>query len=62
MKKMEDLLPTNEFFRTHKSFIIRLDQIQSIEGNLVDVCGHKLPVGNNFRQDFQKLIEQRLIK
>jgi DNA-binding LytR/AlgR family response regulator len=62
MKKMEDLLPANEFFRTHKSFIIRLDQIQSIEGNLVDVCGHKLPVGNNFRQDFQKLIEQRLIK
>ena len=62
MKKMEDLLPAGEFFRIHKSFIIRLDQIQSVEGNLVEVAGHKLPVGNIFRQPFQELIDQRLIK
>ncbi|MGQ7870047.1 LytR/AlgR family response regulator transcription factor [Sunxiuqinia sp. sy24] len=62
MKKMEELLPTDEFFRTHKSFLIRLDQIQSIEGNLVEINGNKLPIGNNFRQDFQELINKHVIK
>lgn len=62
MKKMEELLPEDEFFRIHKSFIIRLDQIQSVEGNLVDVNGNKLPIGNNFRQSFQELINRHFIK
>lgn len=62
MKKMEELLPADAFFRIHKSFIIRLDRIQSIEGNLVEIGKHKLPVGNNFRQAFNELIDQRFIK
>ncbi len=62
MKKMEELLPADQFFRTHKSYLIRLDQIQSIEGNLVNVNGNKLPVGNNFRQEFQELINKHIIK
>ena len=62
MKKMEELLPSDQFFRTHKSFIIRLDQIKSIEGNLVDINGTKLPVGNNFRQEFLELINKHVIK
>lgn len=62
MKKMEELLPADQFFRTHKSFIIRLDQIKSIEGNLVDINGTKLPVGNNFRQEFLELINKHVIK
>ena len=62
MKKMEELLPANDFFRTHKSFIIRLDQIQSVEGNLIEINGNKLPIGNNFRQAFQELINKHFIK
>ncbi len=62
MKKMEDLLPAESFFRIHKSFIIRLDRIQSIEGNLVEIGKNRLPVGNNYRQAFNELIEQRFIK
>lgn len=62
MKKMEDLLPHNDFIRIHKSFIIRMDSIQTIEGNLVKVGQQKLPVGNNFRQTFNEQIEKRFIK
>ena len=62
MKKMEELLPASDFFRIHKSFIVRLDSIQSIEGNTVEICKQKLPVGNNFRQSFNELIEKRFIK
>jgi DNA-binding LytR/AlgR family response regulator len=62
MKKMEELLPADEFFRIHKSFIIRLDRLQSIEGNLVEIGKHRLPVGSNYRQAFNDLIDQRFVK
>jgi DNA-binding LytR/AlgR family response regulator len=62
MKKMEELLPGDEFFRIHKSFIIRLDRIQSIEGNLVEIGKHRLPVGSNYRQAFNELIDKRFVK
>ncbi len=62
MKKMEELLPGDEFFRIHKSFIIRLDRIQSIEGNLVEIGKHRLPVGSNYRQAFNDLIDKRFVK
>lgn len=62
MKKMEELLPSDEFVRIHKSFIVRMDSIQAIEGNLVEIGKQKLPIGNNFRQDFNELIEKRIVK
>jgi DNA-binding LytR/AlgR family response regulator len=56
MKKMADLLPNDKFYRIHKSFIISLDKINSLEGNMVSVQGNKLPVGNSYRQDFSTYI------
>src|SRR5690606_27849497 len=31
MKKMEDILPSNRFVRVHRSYIVALDKIASIE-------------------------------
>ena len=61
MKKMEDLLPSKEFLRIHKSFIIRYDKIATIEGNLVEINKQKLPVGNNYRQEFFEKINRNII-
>jgi DNA-binding LytR/AlgR family response regulator len=60
MKKIFSLLPENEFYRIHKSFIISMDKIQSVEGNLVSINGVKLPVGNSYRQDFMKIVNNFL--
>lgn len=62
MKRMEDLLPADHFVRIHKSFIIRFDSIQTIEGNMVEIRTQKLPIGNNYKQAFNDLIEKRFIK
>ncbi|MGQ8336529.1 LytR/AlgR family response regulator transcription factor [Sunxiuqinia sp. A32] len=62
MKKMEELLPESDFFRIHKSFIIRLDKIKAVTGNLVEIGNQKIPVGNIFRHAFQEIIDKRLIK
>jgi len=52
MKKMEELLPSNEFYRVHKSHIVNLTKIIAIEGNMIELPGIKLTIGSNYRTDF----------
>uniref|UniRef100_UPI0032164BBD LytR/AlgR family response regulator transcription factor n=1 Tax=uncultured Draconibacterium sp. TaxID=1573823 RepID=UPI0032164BBD len=52
MKKIFSLLPAKQFYRIHKSFIVSMDKIDSVEGNMVSVNKTKLPIGNSYRQDF----------
>jgi DNA-binding LytR/AlgR family response regulator len=60
MKKLENLLPAEQFYRIHKSFIISLDKIESIEGNMVKINNVKLPIGNLYRQDFMLFVKNFL--
>ena len=60
MKKIQDILPENDFLRIHKSFIISINKIQVIEGNLVQIGSNKLPIGNSYRQDFFSKINTQL--
>jgi len=60
MKKIYDLLPDNQFYRIHKSFIISIDKIDLVEGNMVKINNKRLPVGNSYRQDFLKFINSHL--
>lgn len=56
MKKMQDMLPGNLFLRVHKSFIINLKKIISIEGNTIELPTRKIGIGSNYRQDlFSKI-------
>ncbi|MEO0469241.1 MAG: LytTR family DNA-binding domain-containing protein [Bacteroidota bacterium] len=49
MKSIVSRLPEQEFMRVHRSFIVRLDRISSIEDNTI-VAGDKLiPVGKSYR-------------
>lgn len=61
MKKMEDMLPAIEFFRIHKSFIVNLQKIIAVEGNMVEVPTRKLTIGNNYRSDFYARINANTI-
>lgn len=58
MKRMEEQLPIDQFIRIHKSFIVNLSKVNSIEGNLVEVGNKKLAIGNNYRQSFFGKIEK----
>lgn len=60
MKKILELLPQNQFYRIHKSFIISLDKIDLVEGNMVKIKEKKLPVGNSYRPNFMQFINDYL--
>ena len=61
MKKMEDTLPSKSFVRVHKSYIIALDKIDSIERSRIQISDKIIPVGDTYRDYFFKLIENKNI-
>lgn len=60
MKKMTAILPAERFIRVHKSFIVAIDKIDLLEGNMIKINNARLPLGNNFKTDFQELIKNYL--
>lgn len=61
MKKMEDVLPERHFVRVHKSYIVALNKIDSIERSRIFIGDKIIPVGDTYREQFFKLIEGRNI-
>lgn len=57
MKKMEESLPAPRFLRVHKSYIIALDKIESIERSRIQIKDKIIPVGDTYRDAFFKVIE-----
>lgn len=61
MKKMEETLPKGQFIRVHKSYIIALDKIESIERSRIAICGKVIPIGDTYRDDFFRHIDNKNI-
>ena len=57
MKKMEEVLPFKRFVRVHKSYIVSLDKIESIERSRIQIKDKTIPVGDTYRDNFFKVIE-----
>lgn len=63
MKNLEERLPKHLFRRIHRSFIVAMDKVMAIEGNMVEVMEKDkpklLPIGKNYREDLLRLIEKK---
>lgn len=57
MKKMEDTLPEKHFIRVHKSYIVALNKIDSIERSRIFIGDKIIPVGDTYRDHFFKVID-----
>jgi DNA-binding LytR/AlgR family response regulator len=61
MKKMEDALPERHFIRVHKSYIVSINKIDSIERSRIFIGDKVIPVGDTYRDDFFKVIDGKNI-
>lgn len=61
MKKMEESLPAKSFVRVHKSYIIALSKIESIERSRIQIGDKIVPIGDTYREYFFKQIEDKNI-
>jgi len=58
-KKLEEALPSDSFVRIHKSYLISLDKIESIERMHVIIANERLAIGETYRRDFFKIIDEK---
>lgn len=61
MKKMEISLPKGRFVRVHRSYIVSLDKIDSIEKSRILIADKVIPVGDTYRDEFFKIIDNKNI-
>lgn len=57
MNKVLELLPRDQFFRIHKSYIVALIHINKIERHQVLINKKEIPIGNVYRESFFKALE-----
>lgn len=55
LKELEESLPTKQFIRIHKSYIVAVREILSLEGNTIEVSDIKLPVGKIYKDQVMKV-------
>ena len=65
MKSLESKLPARLFKRIHRSYIVGIEKIEAIIGNMVEVeeKGQKkhLPIGKNYRDELLAIINENRI-
>jgi two-component system LytT family response regulator len=59
LKAFEDRLPSQDFVRVHRSFIVALSWIDSIRKNRIYLGEAIIPIGDSYADAFHKLIEER---
>lgn len=58
LTNFENTLPKNQFLRIHRSYIIALKKIQTIEGNRLKVAGIDIPIGNVYKHNLTHAIKK----
>jgi two-component system, LytTR family, response regulator len=55
-KYLEEILPAQNFCRVHKSFLVAIDKIESIERERIKIFKHYIPISDTYRDQFYSLI------
>jgi DNA-binding LytR/AlgR family response regulator len=58
-KKAEETLPSANFCRVHKSFMVALDKIESIERNRIKIGTILIPISDSYKKVFFEMVERR---
>lgn len=56
LKKLQELLPESRFVRVHRSFIVSLPKIDSIQRSRIVIGKTFVPVGENYKNAFKDMI------
>lgn len=62
-KSVEESLPAEQFLKIHKSFIVSISKIESIEGNEIKIGQHSLPISRAAKDDvMQKILHKKYLR
>lgn len=62
MNKMIEKLPDTKFIRVHRSYIVALQKIDSIEKSRIRIGDKEVPIGEVYKDQFLKWVEENNIQ
>jgi DNA-binding LytR/AlgR family response regulator len=63
LQSLLEFLPTSGFVKTHKSFIVSVNKVDSIEGNNLQIGQHHIPVSRSLKEEvMEKLLGKDFVK
>ncbi len=63
IKNLEEQLPLDMFIKVHKSFIVNISKVKSIEGNILDIGNEKIAISQNLREKvIKEIVKDKMIK
>jgi DNA-binding LytR/AlgR family response regulator len=51
-KSLMEQLPENKFVQVHKSWVVAIAKIESVERNRIKIGSQLIPVGDTFKDEF----------
>ncbi len=61
LKTLETKLPANRFMRVHRSFIVNLEKIDTIERSRIVFGKVYIPVSDQYKEKFQKFLDKNFL-
>ena len=55
--KLEELLPSQDFARVHRSFLVAIDKIDHIEKNRIRIADQIVPISDTYADAFHKMLK-----
>ncbi|HEV7332324.1 MAG TPA: LytTR family DNA-binding domain-containing protein [Flavisolibacter sp.] len=55
--KLEELLPSQDFARVHRSFLVAIDKIDHIEKNRIWIAEQIIPISDTYAEAFYKMLK-----
>lgn len=61
IQSLSEKLPENRFMRVHRSFIVNLDKIKTVERNMIVFGKTYIPVSDTYKVDFTRFMDRKLL-
>lgn len=58
LKDLHQQLPQDQFFRTHRSYVVNLRHVEAINNQNIYINGEPIPLGKNFRDELLSQIRK----
>jgi len=59
MKSLEEKLPSDQFVRVHKSYIVSLNKIESIRKGRITMLKNQIPISEHYKENLDRFIDPK---
>ena len=61
MRRLEEFLPNPEFMRVHRSFVVRMPEVRTIERGNIVFGDLYVPITDKYMDEVQRYLDQRTL-